>query len=156
MRIDNIGYCRLVILIGDKAFKIAKIKPVWFAARIVLFPFAWFLYKGTWKEAFFYAFLLNMNCNREEYRYYNETEDPYVVPTTRCYVFGLIAIQERGESVSADEIAREGLDGSIKVDKPHQYVRLKDGSIRLADYGSHNETIRHLHETLPRRLSSID
>jgi hypothetical protein len=152
------GSTRFIFLIGDRAIKVVRIRPLHAAAVIlhVLFSrkrrnrfvrkHAASSYGSAWRE-----FWDGFYVNRNEYWYYQRSKDPRVMPTERQLLGGWIIIQRRGEPVEEADLAElqdwtlsfyleaeelEGEEEWPEMGKPWQFCRHPDdGHIVLVDYG---------------------
>ena len=147
MRI-KLGTTRIVLLIGDKAVKIGRLRPLRLLARMLLLPFSWqrrqhFLakYGPKFAQAMLNDLCAGLYANRNEYAYYKVYRDSRVMPTTEQLCGGWIIIQPRGTPISVNELSekpslkqRIGME-SCEVDTAAQFCRHPDGRIVLVDYG---------------------
>ncbi len=112
------GDSRLVLLVGPRAFKIAKIRP-WHCVRQIAVYIRKHLFKKipaaeailplgfkrrsllskTWR-----CLMEGVYANRQEAAYWNETSDPRVAPVIGSYLRGWIIIQPRGEAASKKDL----------------------------------------------------
>ncbi|MEI8270320.1 MAG: hypothetical protein WCG45_03040 [bacterium] len=142
------GGTRVVLLFGNKAVKIGRIKPIRLTLRILLFPFMSKkrndLYREVYGKKFFLSIvnylLIGRNSNIIEYDYYQKTKDSRVTPTKRILLFGWIVVQDRGESVSMQKLRENNPFNDIpnflfpEKNTPRQFCEI-DGKLFLADYG---------------------
>ncbi len=155
------GGTRIVVLWGDKAFKIARLRPVRLLLRMLLFPF-----QSASKRARFYnryghipKGLVNyvvwgLMANRNEFEYWNQTHDSRVMPVTSRFIGYLVIVQTRGEPVSDSElhdshplgtISRE-FRPTVRYGLRHQFAKRR-GRVFLVDYGE-TDTCSSLKVTL--------
>ena len=151
------GQTRFVILVGDKAIKIGRVKLLNLLIRwIFILPFSkkrrdhyFTKYGKTIVEAIRNEWLQGLYANRREYSYYSRSKDPLVIPTTKIILTGWIIIQDRGNPITNQDLAhfpepfrQESItDGEMR--SPSQYATTKKGKIVLVDYGR-IQTIRTL------------
>ncbi len=149
------GATRIVILIGNMAIKIGKVRILRFTLRMISFPFSKYQrnrFYQKYGDAFWKAarqdILFGVLANRNEYRYYQETRDKRVVPTLKLFLGGLVVIQEKGKEVDTCFLSNIPFIQlhPAEMGSTNQFCVLHD-SILLADYG-HSETCRILRETL--------
>lgn len=161
MRIVFRGKTRIVVLTGNKAIKISRVRVFRLLVRTITFPLMsknnhrrFYARYGTpfWRGALKY-FVAGVYANWNEFEYYQTTSDPRVIPTRKSYLGGWIVIQDRGTSVSKDELAKQNPFKGLSVDsnflekdQPWQFCYL-NGKILLADYGR-KETREALQQTL--------
>lgn len=154
------GQTRFVILLGDCAIKVGRIRPFRFLFRIPLI-----LVSDSRRNHFFKkygtSFVLAMMrdifagiiANRKEYAYSRCHDDARVMPTRKQYLGGLIIIQDRGTRISPGELLQEHpLRDSLfwhkaKALESHQFCRNFDNRVVLVDYGN-EETVQFLLETV--------
>lgn len=143
------GNKRIVVLLGDQAFKIGKIRFVRLFFRLLILPFSKKLrerflvkYGDTWSSALFNDLFAGLLCNRREYDYFHQTKDKRVIPTIKKFLGGHIIVQVRGQTASNKDVEKiypwyRGPEYKIaNLDKPEQYCTLPaDGAVRITDYG---------------------
>lgn len=99
------GATRVVLLTKTKAFKFARIRPIWSAMRLIAS-----LMEGKVSErldryhrnpfsAGIRYVLIGVVVNRQEAMMWRKTKDPRFVPTLHSLFGGLVNIQERGDAV---------------------------------------------------------
>jgi hypothetical protein len=154
------GSTRLVVLVGDKAVKIAKIRLRDPFRRLLGF----FFFQRTRRDLlskYSHApikcvgnrIFIGIAANRNEYRYYTSTKDSRVMPVQKQLFGGLVIIQERGLPVTPDEFMKDCL--SISGDEIHDMTgihqfcrRFGTRQIVLIDFGN-EETTKFLVATMP-------
>ncbi len=143
------GNKRIVVLLGNHAFKVGKIRFVRLFCRLLILPFSKRLrerfldkYGNTWSSALFNDLFAGLLCNRREYGYFLKTDDKRVIPTIKQLLGGHIVVQIRGKPVSDEDVKRNHpkyQDPEYKIanlDKPEQYcICPTDGTVRITDYG---------------------
>lgn len=154
------GQTRFVLLWGSDAIKVARFRPVRFLARLPLLVFskkrrAHFFKK--YGDSFFSAMkndlFAGVIANRVEYDYSMRYSDWRIMPIRAVFLGGWIVVQERGDSVSAGELAQESplkrpffVRGKSHLSDPHQFCRNSEGRVVLVDYGN-EATQQYLRET---------
>ena len=153
----KIGTTRIVLLVGNRAVKIATIRPLRLLFRLITLPFSSRRNRDRFSEkygdcllqALWNYFSAGLHANRAEYKYYQDNpNDTRVMPTIECRLHGLIIIQPRGMSVTEKDL-REGnpfaslLYRCVEMNQPWQFCRHLDRRIVLVDYGR-DETIKVL------------
>jgi hypothetical protein len=100
----KIGTTRLVILVSDRAIKIATIRPLRLFFRLITLPFSSRRNRDRFSEkygncllqALWKYFSAGLHANRAEYKYHSDNPDDIrVMPTIECRLYGLIIIQPR-------------------------------------------------------------
>ena len=149
MKIILRGGTRIVVLLGNKAYKIARFRPIRLLCRMLLFPFQtkrkqtkFYQRYGELPTSLWNYIVVGFTINRTEFEYWNRTHDSRVMPVVDRFVGYFIIVQMRGKEVLADEFRMNDLFGSLPLaayhelqcDKLHQFVKL-DGKILLIDYG---------------------
>ena len=143
------GHTRFVLLCGNRAIKVVRIRPVHAAAVILhvllsrkrrnrfMEKHGASRYLTAWRE-----FWDGLYANRNEYRYYQASHDPRVMPTEQQLLGGWIVIQQRGRPITMDELAQaqhlhfESQEEQIESGKHWQFCHHPDdGRIVLVDYG---------------------
>lgn len=142
------GGTRVVLLFGDKAVKVGRIKPIRLILRILLFPFMPKKRNDLYREVYGGNFLLSIvnylligkRSNEIEYGYYQRTKDERVTPTKKIFLSGWVIVQNGGKSVSAQKLEENNPFKNIcpslfpEKNTPRQFCEI-DGKIFLADYG---------------------
>ena len=152
------GSTRLVLIVGDRALKIGRFRPLRMLWRLVfLLPFSrkkreHFLakYGKSFGRAVLNDVFAGLYANRGEYAYYQTHKDIRVMPTLKSVCGGWIVIQPYGDPVSAIEV--ENWWGRNKAKSPANDPYLAEpehfqqpenfrrhpinGKVVLADYGS--------------------
>lgn len=153
------GSTRFVILKGDKAIKVGKVRIWRFLARIIILPFSikqqkHFLERygpGFW-TAVKNDICIGLRANRYEYEYYKKYSDLRVMPTIKSLLLGWIIIQPRGnpinstaEFIKGRPPIKEKINGeSSEVTEVKQFCQHPvNKKIVLIDYGK-KETIQAL------------
>lgn len=150
MRI-SCGKTRLVVLIGDRALKFARIRPLRFVSRLALMCFSKYQrqrfcekYGSKFMVAVFNDVCAGLVANRHEYRYYRRTKDVRVMPVLQMRWGGLLIVQRRGEPVDTKDIEADPRIVRIAtlcdLDHPRQFARSADQRIRVIDYGKASTT----------------
>jgi len=156
----SFGSKRIVLLTGNHAIKIGKIRLVRFVSRFFVLPFSKRLrgrfiikYGPGWKTALFNDLFAGLMSNRNEYTYFQEDKNIHVMPTSKQFLKGHVIIQLRGSAVSEKEIEKEFPNyksseyREAELNTARQFCRHPDGKIRIADYGNIS-TIHLIKETL--------
>jgi len=152
---------RFVILHGDYAYKIGKVRPIRHFFRILSFilnpkRYKKFLqmYGQNYFEAFKNDFLAGLYSNKREFYYYKQTLDSRVIPTIKIYFCGWIVIQKRGLEITWSEFenGRPNIPSFFdnqhcETSEPKQFCKLSCGKIVLVDYGRIS-TVKSLHSTI--------
>jgi hypothetical protein len=144
------GKTRTVLVTSCNAYKVARIHPLNFIIRAVLFVVSRKQRKKfvTRVEGRFVeevvtelknAFSSGISANRTEYSYYGDSRDPRVVPTTKMLLGGLVVVQNAASPVSPNEFVNpfqrgKNLIGYFEVTCPRQFGWM-DGKLLLLDYG---------------------
>ena len=149
MKIILCGGTRIVVLWGDKAFKIARFRPIRFLCRMIVLPFQAKRKHDIFRQRYghFHESMLNYICagllaNRGEFEYWQRTADSRVVSIHRQFFRCTVIVQPRGISVTTDELEKgspfssfpEELQKAIRHDQPYQFIKIQ-GKIYLTDYG---------------------
>jgi len=161
MRI-RLGTTRIVLLIGDQAIKIGRLRPLRLLLRLLILPFSrerrrHFLakYGPGITRAVMQDLCAGLYANRNEYDYSATHRDPRVIPTTKRLWGGWIVIQLRGTPIMVHELPEAPVlrkrigTQPCEMDKATQFCRHPDGRVVLADYGRIT-TVTALSETLRR------
>jgi hypothetical protein len=152
----RIGCTRIVVLVGDRAIKIARIRVLRPFLRI---PFL--VCSGSRRRRYMEKYgpgilaavardiLAGLTSNRNESSYYGSADDRRPAPVKRTLLFGAVIVQARGGEASAEEV-RASRCADIAAHDPEsrsakQYCRIGD-EVFLVDYGS-RETIAYLRAT---------
>ena len=97
------GNTRFVLLWGDTAYKIARVRPLRTLARIIIElpqPRRRGRFVAKYGPGLVHALqhdlLVGIFANRREFDYWQQHRDPRVMPTTRSYWGGLVVTQPRG------------------------------------------------------------
>lgn len=155
------GGTRIVILVGNKAVKIAKIRLLDPFRRLVGLIFS----RSTREQLLtnyghapakcgLKRILLGLIANRNEYRYYQSTKDPRVMPVERQILWGLVIVHERGIPIDAGEIVEDcpfnvTIDEAHDLTGMHQFCRRSETRrIVVIDFGN-EETMNYLMATMP-------
>jgi hypothetical protein len=162
------GSTRWVFLIGPYAFKIARLRPLWWPFRLIQRIFQKAVarrlsrFHGNPGIACAKYLSAGFLANGTERRLWEESRDSRLAPTLFSFL-GILNIQPRGEAVSEDsleefpfrELARGAKEGSDLYDltKAKQFARFGD-EILLIDYGGEDFARRLAEELGPRRLIS--
>jgi len=156
------GKTRIVLVCGDNAYKIGKLRPIRLFFRMLIFPFLskgnherfYTRYGATLFMAMWNYLVAGKIANEREYRYFSSTHDARVMPTVGRVLGGWIVIQKRGEKISARELGRENPFDGLPIDpqflernQPWQFCRNEKGKVVLVDYGR-KETCAALLKTL--------
>lgn len=101
-----LGSTRLVLLIGSRAVKIGRFRPIRLGIRLITLPFSsrksFYRGGGSFRSlCFTYAFA-GLVANKKECRHFQETRDPDLMPTTSSMLWGWINIQVRGTAHAWD------------------------------------------------------
>lgn len=153
------GSTRFVILKGDKAMKVGKVRIWRFLARMIILPFSikqreHFLkrYGPGFLTAVKNDIFVGLRANRYEYEYCKEYSDHRVMPTIKNLLCGWIIIQPRGnpinsttEFINGRPPIKEEINGeSSEVTEVKQFCKHPvNNKIVLIDYGK-KETIQAL------------
>jgi hypothetical protein len=155
------GDSRIVVLVGNKAIKIAKIRLLDPFRRLIGLVFS----RSTRKELltkYGHAptrcatgrIFIGLIANRNEYRYYQSTKDPRVMPVERQLLWGLAIVHERGIPIGPDEIVEDcpfhvTLEDAHDLTGMHQFCR-RSGTrqVVVVDFGN-KETEEFLLATMP-------
>lgn len=156
----KLGTTRFVLLVGDSAIKIARIRPIRCFFRIVSFPFTsignherfYKKYGNTFATAIPRYIFFGFYANRMEFDFYQKhPEDCRIVPTVKIFAWGLVVIQKRGSSVSSETLEllspfkNETILKHHEVHHPKQFCQINN-KVLLVDYG-HRETCKFLVQT---------
>lgn len=141
------GTTRVVLLVGERAIKIGRVRPLRVLSRFLLWPFSarrrkHFLekYGPGFGQAVLHDLCAGLYANRTEYEYYQRTRDVRVMPTTAALCGGWIVLQPRGSAVCEREISQSlgqewlGVDCN-EVVRAKQFCRTRSGAVVLIDYG---------------------
>lgn len=151
------GHTRFVILVGDKAIKVARLRLLRSLSRFVVLPFSqkrrdhfFGKYGSSFGRALWNDLWDGLFANQGEYEYYERFHDPRVIPTLTKLLGGWIVIQQRGEPIRSEECPDIFRSQAPENDmsNPAQYARSAEGSIVLVDYGK--GTTREALQLLPR------
>lgn len=154
------GATRVVILTGDNAIKIAKIRFLHFLGRVMALIFSRNERKGLVerhgkaplrgiKNGIFPGRAANLN----EYRYYMASKDPRVMPVLKKMLWGLVVIQQKGIPVSPAELAgnypfQTAEKDTCDLARAEQFCRRTgDLKIVLVDFGMES-TVEFLQATM--------
>lgn len=136
------GSTRMVLLIGDRAFKIGRVRPLRVLLRLCVLPFSQERrehfskkYGHKFAQAVWKDMCAGLYANRGEYEYYQSSRDPLVMPTVSCFLGGWIVVQPRGERVSHNELRVRPVSPECEMTEPEQFARASDGRVVLVDYG---------------------
>jgi len=142
------GATRFVLLIGDEAIKIGRIRLLRFFARMLILPFSrkrrehfFIKYGPTFWQAALNDLCAGLYANLNEYEYYQASKDFRVMPTIRQLLYGWVIVQLRGEPVSLAELSKGPFikqkigEENCEVIEEKQFCRHADGRIVLIDYG---------------------
>lgn len=157
LMIMKIGTTRVVFLVGDRAIKVATIRPLRLFFRLATLPFSSKNNRNRFSEkygnclfrALWSYFLSGLYANRAEYEYHiDNPQDDRVMPTTEYHFGGLVISQLRGASVTEMELLKENPFAGyqklcVEMNQPWQFCRHPDGRVVLVDYGR-DETIAAL------------
>ncbi|MFA6297195.1 MAG: hypothetical protein WC629_01395 [Candidatus Paceibacterota bacterium] len=145
------GSTRFVILTGEGAIKIGRVRPVRVLLHLFSIPFS-----QTRREHFFDKYghdllpalwqdlMAGPISNLLEYNYCLECRDGRVMPVTTKYFGGLVIIQEEGgDEVTIEELIREHpvqnystVPKNADMGTPDQFRRRKStGEVVLVDFG---------------------
>jgi hypothetical protein len=142
----KMGNTRVVFLIGNKAIKIGKIRPIRFFFRMISFPFTsernhqrFYKKYGSFPKAVVKYVFWGFNANNIEHKYYTKHRDDLrVVPTVKLLAWGFILIQVRGLYVSRETFEKDNpFKEKSKYNEVEGYWQFCeiDRKILLADYG---------------------
>ena len=149
MKLILCGGTRIVMLCGDKAYKLARFRPLRLFCRMLLFPFQtrkkqkqFYERYGRFPMSFWHYITVGFTINRTEYEYWQHTHDTRVMPAVGKFMGYFIIVQMRGERISAAEFRMNDLFGDLsrqtyfdlQCDKPHQFAK-REGKVLLIDYG---------------------
>jgi len=145
------GSTRFVILTGDEAIKIGKIRPIRVVLHLLSIPFSQTRRKHFFDKygpkllpALWQDLMAGPISNLLEYHYCLECRDGRVMPVTTKYWGGLVIIQEEGGSeVTTEELAREHpvqnysiVSKYADMGTPDQFRRRKStGKVVFIDFG---------------------
>ena len=161
MKIILRGKTRIVLLMGNNAIKIARVRFLRTFLRAVAFPFMSQANHGRFYKRYGQPFSIGicnylihgLHANRNEFDHYQKHRDARVVPTISIHLCGWIIIQPIGKEVSAMELSANNPFSGLPVDpdflekdQPWQFCRIGE-KILLADYGR-IETREALEKTL--------
>ena len=149
------GHTRIVILVGNTAIKIARLRPIRLLFRMCLFPFQSDCKKARFRERYgafpsglWNYVILGYIVNRNEFQYWNSTRDTRVMPVLARRFGYLIIFQYRGRPVNPGEISAYQPLSSLPAEvrgalRCHQACQFawKGDSVLLVDYGE--QTTRH-------------
>jgi hypothetical protein len=146
MRVSS-GCTRVVLIVGERAYKIAKFRPIVVMGKLrkSLFSRKEFdrLYQKHKKNKM--GILVNVLCaglfaNWAEWRYWNQTHDRRCSPSIALWLGGLVLVQRSVESVGESEVLSSPLRSLWYADeefaKPSQFGRDDDGNIVIVDYAT--------------------
>lgn len=152
------GSTRLVVLWGDWAFKIARIRPFRFLLRLPTWLFSRKQRKHFFEKygANFFQAIINdvfagVVANRKEFEYYQSHRKDYrVMPTMQMFFAGLIIVQTRGDEIGERELQSSNpfrnTPKFCEMTEAKQFCRHPDGRLVLVDYGR-DEALRVLRQT---------
>ena len=156
----RLGTTRIVFLVGNKAVKVARIRPIRFLFRAISFPFTsknnhqrfYKKYGQTFLSSVVRYIFFGFYANSLEYKFYkNHKDDKRIVPTVKKFAWGFIAIQVGGLDVSLETFEHSNPFKNTpnqryqEVYHPKQFCEINH-KILLADYG-HIETCKLLIKT---------
>ena len=137
MRIKS-GSTRFVLLAGNSAIKIARVRPLRFLARALIMCFSkmrrhhfFEKYGATFFKAMRNDIFAGITANRNEYSYYIESSDSRVMPVIRQFLCCCVIVQVRGTDISFSELENEtplnekfvAGDELYEVWEPNQFCR---------------------------------
>lgn len=154
------GRTRLVVLVGNMAIKIGRIRPLCSLVRTMILPFSKKgreRYQSKYGYNFFQAIcndvFAGIIANRHEYSYsQRRPEDVRVIPTIRQYLGGLVVVQIRCVEVTEQELTDESpfklrlIESCWEISTPTQFGRNPLGQLVLIDYGR-KQTVQMLYQT---------
>ena len=144
------GKTRIVLLVGKRAIKIARIRPISTLLRLLTLPFSsaarekfFEKYGAGFFSATLHYLFVGIVANRNEYALYQAKKDSRVAPTLALHLGGLVAVQVRGAAISQGELKElspfnfTGLPQSIciQLENPNQYCYIPSHGVVLVDYG---------------------
>ena len=160
MEIRRHGATRVVILVGNHAIKVGRIKFLHFLGRVMALIFSCSERKGLIERhgqaplrGIKNGIFPGLEANLNEYRYYMESKDPRVMPVLKKMLWGLVIIQQRGVPVSPAELAANhpfqmAEDDTCDLARAEQFCwRTEDLRIVLVDFGM-ARTVEFLRTTM--------
>ncbi len=142
------GSTRFVLLVGDRAIKIGRMRPLRLLFRLLLLPFSkkrrehfFAKYGHTFLQAAWKDLCAGLYANRGEYEYCQAFKDPRVMPTIVLLLKGWIVIQPRGRPLLPNDVRSqlrvfEKCRGrECEMTFPEQFAVNADGQVVLVDYG---------------------
>lgn len=146
------GATRFVLLVGDKAIKIGRIRPLRVFVRMLIIPFSkkrrehfFARYGPGFGHAVWNDLCVGLYANRIEDDYYQSSKDPRVMPTIGRLLGGWVIVQLRGVPVSTSELEKSSFTRErlrrrdCDLGGDHQFCRL-GRKVVLVDYGARSTT----------------
>lgn len=138
------GNTRFVVVFGNRAYKIGKIRVLRFILRIPFLLLCRELrkrfftkYGETLGKAMVSDIFAGLIANRVECHYWQNKHDSRVVPIMSVWFTGFVIIQERAEPISIQELGTATPFKTCSIPdtiSPRQFGR-HHGVVRLLDYG---------------------
>jgi hypothetical protein len=141
------GGTRVVLVVGDRAYKIAKFRPLKVLDRLCAmsvdkkeFDRLYQKHRHNKFGIMMRVFCAGLRANWAEWRYWNRTHDSRCSPSIALWLGGLVLVQCSVESVDDDEVLSSPLRHLWETDeefaKPSQFGRDVEGNIVIVDYAS--------------------
>ena len=143
----SFGGTRVVLIVGDKAYKIAKFRLFALVTKLAKMLFVrrefnrlYEKYKHNKSRILFRVFFAGLRANWAEWRYWNRTNDIRCSPALDLWLYGLVLVQKSVEAVDESEVLSSSLYSLWHADeefaKPSQYGRDEGGNIVIVDYAT--------------------
>lgn len=148
----RLGTTRVVFLTKDRAYKIARIRPIRFIGHMILNIFSQKRkdhfhekYGEIFSQYFVKDIFAGFFANIGEFEYYQLHKDARIIPTHRKYFGGFIVVQDIGLEINQDQLVKNNplclksfndRSLSIEIVEAKQYGLFND-KVVLLDYGEH-------------------